>query len=118
MSTAHISTRTRCRAEPRWPTRTPARTPGRKGPSCVEQLQDTAQRDVQPVRTIIELVYDFVECLLQKISVEQHARLLVIGGNVRAACTCREVRIQERGADPAMPESRARLQCDPIFRSQ
>src|SRR5688500_5965147 len=109
MSTVHTSAKRRGRAGPPSPLRTPSRESEQTGGSFVEELQHAAHRDVEPVRTIVELVHDLVERLLGKVGIEEHAGLLVVLRNVRPSCARSEVRIEERGTDPPMPERRASL---------
>src|SRR3954452_5372751 len=77
--------------------------------SAAKKLQYTAQWDADPVRTVVHLVRDFVERFLQEMRIEQHLQFSARLRQMRGIAAFGEIRAQERGAHPSIPEVRSTL---------
>src|SRR5450759_1282667 len=81
--------------------------PARASRRFLQQLHDAGQRDPHPVRTVVQLVCDLVERLLQKKRIEQHLhlikRLRQDRRQVRGLHVAAEVRSRRPGHPVARP---------------
>src|SRR6266496_470600 len=87
-----------------------ARSPAKPFRTSSEQFQRSANRNPYPVRTIVQFVRDLVESLLQQIRVEEKAELFTIRRQMRGRSRFLEVRAQESGAHPPLPEAASCLE--------
>src|SRR3954447_17667859 len=77
--------------------------------SAAKKLQYTAQWDADPVRTVVHLVRDFVERFFQEMRIEQHLQFSARLRQMRGVAAFGEIRAQEGGAHPSIPEVGAAL---------
>src|SRR5438128_2523583 len=66
-------------------------------------LENSADRNCDPVRSIIHFITDFVDCFIEDKCLEQHLKILRIRGYERATFGRVQIALQEHPADGLRP---------------